>query len=134
MFQVFQRQLQEHLRLPLTGRPSVQRIRCENVGKVSACVRKFDSGFRAAAAAPPPPPADGSPVLAVERRASLSHRPVVGAAPAPPRPAPRSHSTLPHHVRAALPDPLGVVTHLFEIAGSLPPVACDPCFGLLLGS
>ena len=32
----------DHLRVPLTGRPSVQKIRSENLGKVSAHVRKFD--------------------------------------------------------------------------------------------
>lgn len=32
----------DHLRIPLTGRPSVQKIRSENLGKVSAHVRKFD--------------------------------------------------------------------------------------------
>ena len=32
----------DHLKIPLTGRPSVQKIRSENVGKVSAHVRKFD--------------------------------------------------------------------------------------------
>lgn len=30
------------LKIPLTGRPSVQKIRSENLGKVSAHVRKFD--------------------------------------------------------------------------------------------
>ena len=39
--EVFNRQF-DHLRAPLTGRPSVQKIRSENIGKVSACVRKFD--------------------------------------------------------------------------------------------
>lgn len=32
----------DHLKIPLTGRPSVQKIRSENLGKVSAHVRKFD--------------------------------------------------------------------------------------------
>ena len=32
----------DHLKIPLTGRPSVQKIRSENIGKVSAHVRKFD--------------------------------------------------------------------------------------------
>ena len=32
----------DHIRIPLTGRPSVQKIRSENLGKVSAHVRKFD--------------------------------------------------------------------------------------------
>lgn len=32
----------DHVRIPLTGRPSVQKIRSENVGKVSAHVKKFD--------------------------------------------------------------------------------------------
>ena len=32
----------DHIRIPLTGRPSVQKIRSENVGKVSAHVKKFD--------------------------------------------------------------------------------------------
>ena len=32
----------DHVRIPLTGRPSVQKIRSENLGKVSAHVRKFD--------------------------------------------------------------------------------------------
>lgn len=32
----------DHLKIPLTGRPSVQKIRSENHGKVSAHVRKFD--------------------------------------------------------------------------------------------
>ena len=39
--EMFHRQF-DHLRVPLTGRPSVQKIRSENIGKVSACVRKFD--------------------------------------------------------------------------------------------
>ena len=38
---VFHKQF-DHLRAPLTGRPSVQKIRSENIGKVSAWVRKFD--------------------------------------------------------------------------------------------
>lgn len=38
---VFNRHL-DHLRIPLSGRPSVQKIRSENLGKVSAHVRKFD--------------------------------------------------------------------------------------------
>lgn len=32
----------DHLKVPLTGRPSVQKLRSENIGKVSAHVRKFD--------------------------------------------------------------------------------------------
>lgn len=40
----------DHLRIPLTGRPSVQKIRSENLGKVSAHVRKFD---RMASPTPP---------------------------------------------------------------------------------
>lgn len=39
--EVFNRHL-DHLRIPLSGRPSVQKIRSENQGKVSAHVRKFD--------------------------------------------------------------------------------------------